>query len=205
MPSQRAALFACFLLAAPVLAPGQTPPASKAERIDRLVAQYQKYGYFNGAILVADHGKVIYSQGVGKASFEYDIPNTPSTKFGIASITKQFTALLVLQQIGENKIALQGKVSDYLPWYRKDTGARMTIEQLLHHTSGLPSDFDSPEFNATPEAARRYEHQEFAEEILPAGAYFGAGHQVGVQQLRLQPARLNPRARHRNLFQRASA
>src|SRR5215469_9342528 len=165
MPSQRAAVFACLLLAVTVLAPGQSPPAIKAERIDRLVAQYQKYGYFNGAILVADNGKVIYSKGVGKASFEFDIPNTPNTKFGIASITKQFTALLILQQIGENKIALRGKVSDYLTWYRKDNGSRMTIEQLLHHTSGLPPDFDSPEFNATPEAARRYEHQEFAEKF----------------------------------------
>lgn len=41
----------------------------------------------------------------------------------------------------------------------------MTIEQLLHHTSGLRGDFDSPEFNATPQAAQRYEHQEFAEKF----------------------------------------
>ena len=85
--------------------------------------------------------------------------------FRIASLTKQFTALLVLQQAAEGKILLPGKVSDYLPWYRKDTGSRMTIEQLLHHTSGLPPDFDSPEFSATPAAARRYEHQEFAEKF----------------------------------------
>jgi len=71
----------------------------------------------------------------------------------------------VLQQAADGKILLQARVSDYLPWYRKDTGSRMTIEQLLHHTSGLPSDFDSPEFNATPEAARRYEYQEFAEKF----------------------------------------
>jgi len=165
MPSQRAAFFACLLLAVTILAPSQSPPATKAERIDRLVAQYQRYGYFNGAILVADHGKVIYSKGVGYANMSSRAPNTPRTRFGIASITKQFTALLTLQQVAENKIALQGKVSDYLPWYRKDTGTRMTIEQLLHHTSGLPADFESPEFNATPEAARRYEHQQFAEKF----------------------------------------
>jgi len=165
MPSKRASFFALLLLAAPAVAAGEAPAISKADRIEQLVSHYQKLGYFNGAILVADHGKVIYSKGVGKASFDYDIPNTPSTKFGIASITKQFTALLILQQVAENKIDLQGKVTDYLPWYRKDTGSRMTIEQLLHHTSGLPSDFESPEFNATPEAARRYEHQEFAEKF----------------------------------------
>src|SRR5262249_26509421 len=89
MPSQRPALFACLLLAAPLLAAGQAPAASKAERIDGLVAQYQRYGYFNGAILVADHGKVIYSKGVGYSNIAAHTPNTPRTRFGIASITKQ--------------------------------------------------------------------------------------------------------------------
>ncbi|HKW61941.1 MAG TPA: serine hydrolase domain-containing protein [Candidatus Acidoferrum sp.] len=158
-------LAAVLFLIAPARLASQTLPLDKAQRIDRVVSQYEKLGYFNGAILVADRGKVIYSKGVGQASFDYDIPNTPQTKFGIASITKQFTALLILQQVAENKIALHGKVTDYLAWYRKDTGNRMTIEQLVHHTSGMPSDFDWPEFNATPEGARRYEHQEFAEKF----------------------------------------
>jgi len=166
------ALLPLLLLLAPVRLAGQDAPRDKAQRIDQVVSHYQKLGYFNGAILVADGGQVIYSSGAGKANFDYDIPNVPSTKFGIASITKQFTALLILQQVAENKITLQGKLSDYLPWYRKDTGSRMTIEQLLHHTSGLPPDFDSPEFNATSEATRRYEHREFAEKFcqpaLPA-------------------------------------
>lgn len=171
MPGTRKlpSLLALISLLAAIPAAGQVPSIDKAQRIDEVVSHYQKLRYFNGAILVADRGEIIYSRGVGKASFDYDIPNTPSTKFGIASITKQFTALLILQQVAENKIALQGKVADYLPWYRKDTGNRMTVEQLLHHTSGLPSDFDWPEFNATPEGARRYEHQEFAEQFCQPG------------------------------------
>ena len=158
-------LLALVCLLAPAPMTGQTLALDKAQRIDRVVSHYQALGYFNGAILVADNGKVIYAKGVGEANLASHTPNTPQTKFGIASITKQFTALLILQQVAENKISLQGKVTDYLPWYRKDTGSRMTIEQLLHHTSGLPGDFDSPEFNATPQAARRYAHQEFAEKF----------------------------------------
>ena len=158
-------LLALLFLLAPVRLAGQAPSLDKAQRIDQVVSHYQKLGYFNGALLFADRGKVVYAKGVGEANMTSHTPNTPQTKFGIASITKQFTALLILQQVAENKIALQGKVSDYLPWYRKDTGSRMTIEQLLQHTSGLPGDFDWPEFNATPEAARRYEHQEFAEKF----------------------------------------
>ena len=158
-------LLTLFFLLAPTRLSGQTPSLDKAQRIGQLVSHYEKLGYFNGAILVADNGKVIYAKGIGEANMTWHTPNTPQTKFGIASITKQFTALLILQQVAEGKIALEGKVTDYLPWYRKDTGSRMTIEQLLHHTSGLPPDFDSPEFNATPEAAHRYEHQEFAEKF----------------------------------------
>ena len=169
MPGKFPALLALIFLLAPVPLAGQTPPSDKAPRIEGIVSHYEKLGQFNGAILVADHGNIICAEGVGDANME---SHTPNTRFGIASLTKQFTALLVLQQAAEGKILLPGKVSDYLPWYRKDTGSRMTIEQLLHHTSGLPPDFDSPEFSATPAAARRYEHQEFAENFCqPALAY----------------------------------
>jgi len=159
-----------LLLIIIVLAAGQCPAtedrsASKAGRIDELVARYAKYGYLNGAVLVAEHGKIIYEKGVGDANMKSRVPNTPRTKFGIASLTKQFTATLVLQQVADGKIRLDGKVSGYLPWYRKDTGERMTIEQLLHHTSGLPPDFDMPEFGDSEAAARHYEPQAFAEKF----------------------------------------
>jgi CubicO group peptidase (beta-lactamase class C family) len=84
------------------------------------------------------------------------------TKFGIASITKQFTAALVLQEAAEGRIRLDAHVSDYLPWYRKDTGQRMTVDQLLHHTSGLPPDYDNPEFCDKPQARAHYEPEAFA-------------------------------------------
>src|SRR6266446_635319 len=153
-----------------VLAAGQCSAAenrspSKAERINELVARYAKYGYLNGAVLVAEHGKIIYEKGVGEANMKSHVPNTPRTKFGIASLTKQFTAALVLQLAAERKIRLEGKVSDFLPWYRKDTGERMTIEQLMHHTAGLPPDFDMPEFGDSEAAARHYEPKAFAEKF----------------------------------------
>jgi CubicO group peptidase (beta-lactamase class C family) len=137
----------------------------KAARIRDLVAHYQRCGYLNGAVLVADHGKVLYAQGVGEANMETHTPNTPHTRFGIASISKQFTAALVLQEVAEGRLRLDGTVADYLPWYRKDAGARMTIEQLIHHTSGLPADFDQPEFGDGREASRHYSPKEFAEKF----------------------------------------
>jgi CubicO group peptidase (beta-lactamase class C family) len=139
--------------------------SAKAAAIDKLASLYEEYGYFNGSILVAEHGGVIYSKGIGQANRQTQGRNTPHTKFGIASITKQFTAVLVLQQVEEGRIRLGASVSDYLAWYRKDTGMHMTVENLLHHTSGLPPDYDAPAFSASEVARRRYEPQPFAEEF----------------------------------------
>ena len=136
---------------------------SKAQRFERLCSRYDRSGFINGSVLIAEHGKVIYSKGFGFADMNTHTANTPQTKFDIASITKQFTAALVLQQVSEERIRLSAKVSDYLPWYRSDTGNQITIEQLLHHTSGLPADYDAPAFNATAVGATRFEPQAFAQ------------------------------------------
>ncbi len=123
-----------------------------ANKIDGLLKQYSDYGQFNGSILVAVNGKIIYEKGFGQANMEWAIPNAPDTKFRIGSVTKQFTAALILQLVEEGKIKLDGKVTDYLPDYRKDTGEKVTIHQLLNHTSGIPSYTSRPDF--FPEISR---------------------------------------------------
>jgi CubicO group peptidase (beta-lactamase class C family) len=111
----------------------------KVAKIDQLMTLHAKYDQFNGAVLVADNGKVIYKKGFGLANMEWNIPNAPDTKFRLGSITKQFTATLILQLVEQGKIKLDGKLIDYLPDYRKDTGEKVTIHHLLSHTSGIPS------------------------------------------------------------------
>ena len=118
----------------------------KVAKIDQLLALYTKYDQFNGTALVADNGKVIYKKGFGLANMEWNIPNTPDTKFRLGSITKQFTATLVLQLVEQGKIKLDGKLIDYLPDYRNDTGSKVTIHHLLSHTSGIPSYTALPNF-----------------------------------------------------------
>src|SRR5438876_391361 len=120
----------------------------KASKIDQLISLYNRYGQFNGSALVADNGRVIYKKGFGLANMEWNIPNAPDTKFRLGSITKQFTATLILQLVEQGKIKLDGKLSDYLPDYRKDTGAKVTIHNLLSHTSGVPSYTSLPGFFA---------------------------------------------------------
>lgn len=111
----------------------------RVRQIDELVTLYHKYQQFNGSALVAENGKVIYKKSFGLANMEWNIPNEPDTKFRLGSITKQFTATLILQLAEQGKIKLDGKVSDYLEGYRKDTGAKVTIHNLLSHTSGIPN------------------------------------------------------------------
>lgn len=77
----------------------------------------------------------------------WNIPNTPQTKFRIASATKQFTAALILILVEEGILELDGKVVEYLPDYPKEHGSQITIHQLLTHTSGIPS-YTTPEFMA---------------------------------------------------------
>jgi CubicO group peptidase (beta-lactamase class C family) len=181
----RRALWA-ILLAVPAAGGwGAANSGTEAVGFDQVVSQYARCGYFQGTVLVAEHGQIVYAKGVGEANFETHTPNTTRTRFGIASLTKQFTAALVLQEVALGRIRLEGAVSDYLPWYRKDTGEQMTVDQLLHHTSGLPADYDDPEFCDTAAARQHYEPLEFAEKscqpnlVAPPGtqwAYSNCGY-----------------------------
>ena len=94
-------------------------------------------GLFSGAVLVVEQGEVIYKDAFGMANREWDILNTTDTKFRLASVSKQFCSMLVMQLVQEGKVQLDDKISDYLPYYRKDTGERITIHQLLSHQSGI--------------------------------------------------------------------
>jgi len=115
----------------------------KEDKLDVLVSTYANYGEFNGVILVAEEGKIIYKKGFGLANMEWDIPNQTHTKFRIGSVTKQFTAMLIMQLVAENKLDLHTPISTYLPDYPKENGAKITIHHLLTHTSGIPNSYES--------------------------------------------------------------
>ena len=119
-----------------------------AAKVQEVLTLANKYRQFNGSALVAENGKVIYKGGFGLANMEWNIPNAPDTKFRLGSITKQFTAMLTLQLVEQGKLKLDGKISDYLPDYRKDIGEKVTVHHLLTHTSGIPSYTSQPGFFA---------------------------------------------------------
>ena len=117
-----------------------------SEKIAQLMRTYEDFKQFNGSVLVAENGEVIYKDGLGMANFEWDIPNTADTKHRLGSITKQFTAALILLLVEEGKIELDKPVTAYLPEYPANTGAKITIHHLLTHTSGVPNYTAFPNF-----------------------------------------------------------
>ena len=145
-----------------------------AKQIDELMKKYYDYGQFNGSILVAEKGKVVYAKGLGLANMEWSIPNQPDTKFRIGSITKQFTATLILQLVEEGKLKLDGKITDYLTDYRKDTGDRVTIHHLLNHTSGIPSYTGRPDFR-TAIMRNPYKVADFVKQLTSGDLEFEPG------------------------------
>src|ERR1041384_8741849 len=96
---------AIFLLASQHITTAQ----DHAEKIQELLALAHKYRQFNGTALVAENGKVIYKGAFGSANMEWDIPNTPDTKFRLGAITQQFTATIILQLVEQGKIKLDAK------------------------------------------------------------------------------------------------
>ena len=142
------ALIVCLMILAAFqsAALAQETPKTKAAKIEEVLSTAHKYRLFNGTALIAENGKVIYKKGFGLANMEWNIPNAPETRFRLGSITKQFTATLIMQLVEQGKIKLDGKISDYLPEYRKDIGEKVTVHQLLNHTSGIPSYTGLPGF-----------------------------------------------------------
>ena len=69
---------------------------SPRQKIEELVATYHAQGRFTGSVMAATDGEVVYSGGVGLANVEWDIPNASDTRFRLGSITKQFTAAVIL-------------------------------------------------------------------------------------------------------------
>ena len=109
----------------------------KVEEIDQVINTLYKNGQFSGAVLVSVKGEVVYKNAVGYANLEERLPNTCDTKFRIASFTKPFTAMLILQLVEDGLIKLNGKLTDYLPEFTVKGGEKITINQLLTHRAGI--------------------------------------------------------------------
>jgi CubicO group peptidase (beta-lactamase class C family) len=139
------------------------------------MARYHELGQFNGTALIVEKGDELLRQSYGFADQENELANHPELSFAVGSISKSFTSNLVLQLIDEGTLDPDKTIGDYLPYYRQDTGAEITLRHLLTHTEGLPnytnnSDFWQPYDDDTPLST-----QEFIETYCSGDLEFDPG------------------------------
>lgn len=129
---------------APAPAPALIDPAQLATKIGAYLQAHHANRQFEGTALIANDGKVVYEGAFGLANADWGIQNDLDTRFRLGSITKQFTAMLVLLLVQEGKLELDAPVVRYLPDFAAASGAQVTIHQLLSHTSGIPRVAERP-------------------------------------------------------------
>lgn len=122
--------------------PLEASPAAEIQMyLDSVYDRHQP----GAAVLVIRDGRTIVREAHGMADLELGVPLRPEHVFGIGSITKQFTAVAVLMLAEEGKLSLDDDITRFIPDYPTH-GHRITIEDLLHHTSGIRSYTAMPEF-----------------------------------------------------------
>jgi D-alanyl-D-alanine carboxypeptidase len=104
-------------------------------RIDSLCDVLEKKDKFMGSIAVSKNGKLLYSKAIGYSDIENSIKANIQTKYRVGSVSKIFTATLILKAVEENKINLNQTLDNYFPEIEKSK--KITIENLLNHRSGI--------------------------------------------------------------------
>lgn len=150
------------------------------------------------ALGIVQGDQIVHVRGFGVAD-DAHTPVLPQTAFSIGSLTKSFTALAVMQLVEAQRLDLDMPVQHYLTWFRladPDASARITLRELLNHTSGLPRDIDAPGLNADGQAPEPLAWMPSALRTIqleqPAGTYgySNLGYQVlalVIQQAAGQP------------------
>ncbi|HEY1424622.1 MAG TPA: serine hydrolase domain-containing protein [Candidatus Acidoferrum sp.] len=131
-------MMAAVVAMAAMLGMGESARAQekKARAVDELFADLSKPGSPGCALAVARDGKIVYENGYGLANIEENVAITPQTVFDIGSTSKQFTAASILVLEEQGKLSVQDDIRKYIPEI-PDYGHKITILNLLNHTSGL--------------------------------------------------------------------
>ncbi len=115
------------------------------QKMDTYMQAWTAEDLFSGAVLVAKDGEIIFHKAYGKADYDKDINNTSDTRFRIASLTKAFTAMAVLQLEQKGLLSVKDSLKKYIPDYPR--GNEITLEMLLNSRSGIFDHTELPDFN----------------------------------------------------------
>ena len=132
-PQALASTLLCLLASGPQW----TVAEAQSHALARTVRQHVRTHDFSGTVLVRKRGKTLYHESFGLADRAFNVPVTNATKFRAASITKAFTAVLILQLVEEGKLDLRAPIRAYLPDYVGEGADKVSIHNLLNHTSGI--------------------------------------------------------------------
>jgi len=111
---------------------------TKEAQIDKLLNEKFNSNTSGAAILITQKGKTIYRKAFGQANLEHGVQMKPENVFEIGSMTKQFTAVSILQLVEQGKIKLTDEITKFIPDYPTQ-GHKITVHHLLNHTSGIKS------------------------------------------------------------------
>ncbi|SDE64567.1 CubicO group peptidase, beta-lactamase class C family [Mucilaginibacter pineti] len=127
--------FLIVLMLVPVITRAQQLPDSLISKIDVVLSRWKSTGPGCAvSVVMGDH--IVYSKGFGLANVEYNIPVTPETVFTLASVSKEFTGYAITLLVKQGKVSLDDDIRKYLPWL-SEFKHKITVANLLHHTSGL--------------------------------------------------------------------
>lgn len=113
----------------------------KSAQVNKLFESTVTNQYPGAAVIVIHHGKIVLNKGYGFANIKHNQPNTPVTVFRLGSVTKQFTAMAILQLCDKQKLRLDDHADKYFPGTLN--GNKITIRNLLTHTSGVKESLDA--------------------------------------------------------------
>lgn len=116
-------------------------PRPSAAQIDAIFAPWSRSDSPGCALTALERGRVVYEHGYGMADLSHDVAIAPGTPFDVGSVSKQFTAAALVLLAEQGKLSLADDVHQYLPEL-PDFHVRITIDELLHHTSGLRDQWD---------------------------------------------------------------
>jgi len=129
--------------------------ASLMDTIDKIVKAQEQYDLFSGTVLVAEHGKILYTAAAGYANMDHRVSNRLETRFNIGSIGKTFTAVLIMQLVQAEKIKLTDPLKKYLPDFPFPEGEKIQIKHLLNHSAGLDNYMAHEDYQAKKDELRK--------------------------------------------------
>lgn len=118
----------------------------RVQKIDSILQAYANKNMFAGSVSISRNGTPLLSKGYGMANYSYDVSNTAQTKFKLASVSKQFTAMAIMILQEQGKLSVDDKLTKYIPDY--PNGDKISIHHLLTHTSGIHNFTDDAHYDS---------------------------------------------------------